>query len=421
MTQVIPTLIMLGLVSALIIAHELGHYAVARWCGIRVERFGFGLPFGPTLWRKKVGDTEFCLHLALFGGYVAFPDDNPESEIPKDSPERFENKTVFQRFAVAIAGIAVNALIGWAIMVAVAMTWGIPDIERIDIVDTLGAESPAALAGVKAGDTIVSLAGKQLADYHRQEKLNVVTKTIHEHASQPLQLTVQRPSQTEPGEFTVEAITVEPDQNGLIGVQLAPVGQHSTVYDSPIKASGAALGFLGEFVVQNFQALGGLFSGKVAMDQLSGPIRIIEQGGKVIEQNGMHQGLILTAIISTILAVMNLLPIPALDGGHILFLVIEALKGSPVKKSIQEASIQAGFLILLLFMGFVVANDVIHLVAPAASSSSAKAPASSDTAAPADPDLNQNTPLGSTEAAPRLLKPSVNPETLPEGCEAKEC
>lgn len=427
-----PTLIMLALVSALIIAHELGHYWVARWCGIRVERFGFGLPFGPTLWSKKVGDTEFCVHLALFGGYVAFPDDNPDSDIPKDSSERFENKTVFQRFAVAIAGIVVNALLGWAIMLAVAMSWGIPDIERIDIVDTLGADSPAAVAGVQAGDTIISVDGKSLADYHRQDKLNVVTETIHAHANKELILTVRRKPVEEEGNEIEErqdvrtvsedsavtaeevVLTVVPDEKGLIGVQLAPVGQHSTAYESPVEASQAALGFLGEFVVQNFQALGGLFTGKVAMDQLSGPIRIIEQGGKVIEQNGMHQGLILTAIISTILAVMNLLPIPALDGGHILFLVIEAIKGSPVKKSLQEASIQVGFLLLLLFMGFVVANDVVHLVSPAASGHSEEVTE--------EKPLSENVEESSREAVePRKVKPDFSPEALPKECTATEC
>lgn len=382
--QIIPTLIMLGLVSILIIAHEYGHYWVARRCGIRVERFGFGLPFGPTLWAKKVGDTEFCVHLALFGGYVAFPDDNPESDIPKDSPERFENKTVFQRFAVAIAGITVNALLGWAIMVVVAMSWGIPDIERVDIVNVLSAESPAAQAGIVPNDTIVSIDGHALADYHRQQKMTIVLDTIKASAGKEIPLVVRRSlaspktenssvieetpeSKTIDAESELVQLKITPDDKGLVGVQLSPAGNASTVSGDLLSANQAATSFLSEFVVQNFTALGGLFTGQVDMNQLSGPIRIIEQGGKVIKKNGMHQGLILMAIISTILAVMNLLPIPALDGGHLLFLVIEAIKGSPVKKSIQEGAIQVGFMVLLLFMGFVVVNDVVHLFQPAPS------------------------------------------------------
>ena len=85
-------ILMLGLLSFLVIAHELGHFAVARWVGIKVERFGFGLPIGPTLYERKVGDVTVCIHLALLGGYVSFPDDNEDSDVPMDSPVRFENK-----------------------------------------------------------------------------------------------------------------------------------------------------------------------------------------------------------------------------------------------------------------------------------------------------------------------------------------
>jgi regulator of sigma E protease len=114
-------------------------------------------------------------------------------------------------------------------------------------------------------------------------------------------------------------------------------------------------------VVKNFEGIGWLVTGKIAPTELSGPVRIIEEGGRMIEESGFQNGLILTAIISVILAVMNLLPIPALDGGHILFLLIEAIKGSPVKKSIQEGCIQGGFVVLMLFMGVVLVNDVLHL------------------------------------------------------------
>ena len=94
-------LLFLGMLSFLIIAHEMGHFWVARRCGMKVERFGFGLPFGPTLWSKKIGDVEYIIHAFLVGGYVAFPDDDPDSPVAKDSPERFENQPVFNLFLVA--------------------------------------------------------------------------------------------------------------------------------------------------------------------------------------------------------------------------------------------------------------------------------------------------------------------------------
>lgn len=369
-----PTLTMLGLLSVLIIAHELGHFWVARKCGIRVERFGLGLPFGPTLWSKTIGETEYCIHAALFGGYVAFPDDNPDSTIPKDSPERFENKTVWQRFAVAIAGVTVNALMGWLIMTLVILVWGIPDMqgERVSIGDVLSETSPAAIAGLKSGDVILKVGATDVATLPVKARLKTVRDTIHAAPDKPLVMVVERKvnvtATPQPAQVTTPnsapalpqmvTTTLTPNAQGLIGVQLM-LGEKVYVHEhNPLKASGKAVSFLGRFVVRNFEALGQLATGRVSAGELSGPLRLVSEGGRVIEKHGIQDGLILTAIISMILAVMNLLPIPALDGGHILFLLIEAIKGSPVSKTLQERFSQVGMLGLMALMAFILINDV---------------------------------------------------------------
>ncbi len=389
MDHALSTLIMLGLVSLLIILHELGHFWVAKKCGIRVERFGMGLPFGPTLWSKKFGDTEYCLHAALFGGYVAFADDNPDSDIPKDSPERFENAGWWERFAVAIAGIVVNAIVGVALMFSVAMVWGMPGIEGIKIMGLVDTMTIAQDAGLQAGDTIVAVDNHRLSDNPPHKRMGLVLDTIKQHANMALPLTVERTISTVPDDATVEpgealpkdqqaasafdkgasdALTQEiklvatPNDKGMLGIKLAPTGGATTTYSNPVTAMQDSVAFLSGFVVQNFQALGGLMTGQISGDQLSGPIRIIEQGGKVIHDQGIQNGLVIASILSVILAVMNLLPIPALDGGHILFLMIEALKGSPVNKRFQETVTQLGFAVLLLLMGFVFANDIWQLI-----------------------------------------------------------
>ncbi len=353
--QVFSVLIMLALISILIIAHELGHFWVAKKCGIRVERFGFGLPFGPTLWSKKVGDTEYCIHAALFGGYVAFPDDNPDSEVPPDSPERFENKTVMQRFAVAIAGVTVNAILGWLIMVMVVMAWGLPEIQGNDVTigQVLSDRSPAAVAGLKQGDRIVSIEGETVSTEARDiaQRVTFVKDQIGAHKGEPFQMTVAHGDE-------MREITLTPNGEGLIGVSLLPGEKVYVRETNPVKAGLISAEFLSTFIVRNFQAIGQMITGQVDASQLSGPIRIVDEGRKMIDANGIQDGLILTAVISVILAVMNLLPIPALDGGHILFLIIEALKGSPVKKEIQERAIQFGFLTLLALMAFVLLNDI---------------------------------------------------------------
>ena len=122
---------MLLLISILVIAHELGHFWVAKRCGVKVERFGFGLPIGPAIWQKQVGETTYCLHPVLLGGYVSFPDDEPDNDLPKDSPRRFENQPVLNRAAIAIAGVTVNFILGYVFMLIVLLGWGEPASPRI--------------------------------------------------------------------------------------------------------------------------------------------------------------------------------------------------------------------------------------------------------------------------------------------------
>jgi membrane-associated protease RseP (regulator of RpoE activity) len=393
--------IMLGLISVLVIVHEMGHYYVARWCGVRVERFGFGLPFGPTLFRKKVGDTEFCLHAALFGGYVSFPDDNPESPVPKDSPERFENRPLWQRAAIALAGVTVNALVGWLLMLAVVMSWGLPSMDVV-MVQPLTAQSPAAKAGIVGPELLLAINGTPVQGEMGEERLRFVTQTIGAHRNEPIQVTlkalspqefspknpkatkatqalppnpVPRPAQWQPG--VIRTVTVTPNNEGKIGVRLGSLPKRIRP-DNFSQAAGLSTRFLGNFIRMNFEALGKIFTGQMDARQLSGPIGIVTVGAKIIEQDGIEQGLILTAIISVILAVMNLLPIPALDGGHLLFIVLEALRGKPLQKSMQEKVVQAGFIGLLAFMAFVLWNDIyntwIHPVLSPNSSSDASGP-----------------------------------------------
>ena len=115
---------MLLLISLLILVHELGHFAVARLFKIKVSRFGFGLPLGPTLWEKKIGDTIYCIHAFLLGGYVAFPDDDPNVELSEDDPDRFANHPAWQRFWVVTAGVISNVIFAYLLIVFVALFSG---------------------------------------------------------------------------------------------------------------------------------------------------------------------------------------------------------------------------------------------------------------------------------------------------------
>ncbi len=350
-------LLMLIFISVLIIAHEMGHFFVARACGIKVERFGFGLPFGPTLWSKKIGDVEYCIHACLFGGYVAFPDDNPESNLPEDSPDRFENKPLPARFAVMVAGVSVNAVLGWLLMFFVFMTWGHPtgDAEHKVLVAGMmhTADTRTAVQGdLRKGDEIlkadnVALKGK---DYVAMvDDLKVHFKAS---AQRSLPLTLLRKGQ-------IVTTEVTPNADGKIGVQLTAV-QHYEPVNGPLDGAEKTSAFLGNVIAKQFEAFGRLFTGKMNINELAGPIRIVDEGATMINQSGIQTGLMLTAIISIILAVMNLLPIPALDGGHIFFLIIEAIKGSPLKQAFRERVTQVGFVGLLGLIAFILLNDIYN-------------------------------------------------------------
>jgi membrane-associated protease RseP (regulator of RpoE activity) len=346
-------LMMLIFLSVLIIAHELGHFFVARRCGVKVERFGFGLPFGPTLWSKKVGDVEYCVHACLFGGYVSFPDDDPDNPLPKDAPERFENQPIGSRFAVMVAGVTVNAILGWVLLFFVFMGWGYPTGEaekKVLIGRVLSAEAPAAQAGVHKGDEILSINHIPVQGKDYLAMVTQVKALIKQNSSHAIPLDVRRDNKP------VE-LTVTPSKEGTIGIQLAAVQRYETL-KGPVDAAEKTTTYLGMVIGKQFEAFGKLFTGKMPLRELAGPIRIVDAGAEMINQNGIQTGLMLTAIISMILAVMNLLPIPALDGGHIFFLLIEMLKGSPVKQEFRERVTQFGFLGLLALIAFILVNDI---------------------------------------------------------------
>ena len=389
-------LLMLIFISVLIIAHELGHFFVARKVGVKVERFGFGLPFGPTLWSKKIGDVEYCVHAALFGGYVSFPDDDPENPLPKDSPERFENKSIGARFAVMVAGVTVNAILGWLIMLWVILGWGLPSAD-ITILNTFSDHS-AAQAGIMAGDRVVKIGGEPIKGYLTEERKVYVRDMMANNAGKKLEVVVERPIdaagkavfeglgplttpkdaknpqfdpkdkplqeqifkrlELKPASLKQVSVMVTPDEKGKIGINMTGWPERYLHPDNPIHAAQLTTYYLWGVMKAQFAAFGSLFQGKMNVSELSGPISIVDVGSQVIQRDGVQKGLVLTAIISTILAIMNLLPIPALDGGHIFFLLIEAIKGSPVKQEIREQLTQIGFLGLMALILFILGNDI---------------------------------------------------------------
>jgi regulator of sigma E protease len=417
-------LIMLLLISLLVICHEFGHLLVARKCGVKVERFGLGLPFGPTLFKKKWLDIEWCLHALPLGGYVAFPDDNEDSTVPKDSLQRFENQPHGNQVAIALAGITVNAIMAILLMAIVLQVWGVnktevfvtgfspqiavaeqtvdtkthpylsmqnddkqrwltilppvfgamqldslqwgttpqqwhlqacktPDTTDCQTVFTL-VNSPAALTALQLGDTIVAIDGTPITQ-HLGQTLPTMQGLLKPKANESVVLTVC------PFESTVtKEITVPVTDSGKLGVALGT----TDIKDREINFFSAlpmTFVFMSNVIVQNFIGLWLLVTGQVDPALLEGPVGIIKTGGQLIEQSGIEKGLILTAIISMILAVMNLLPIPPLDGSYLVYVGYELLFKKPFNKDMKEKLAMSGFFIMLGLMAFVMINDLLKL------------------------------------------------------------
>ncbi len=449
-------IIMILLISFLILIHELGHFMAAKAFKIKVDKFGFGLPFGPVLFRKQIGETEFLIHALLLGGYVSFPDDDVNSELPEDSPERFQNKPVYQKAIVVSAGVVANVICAIFLVMLTALIWqklpaGKYDIEIAKII----APKDAAVhkSGLQKEDKIYKINGSlitlpyQVNKYaalskkydgkispgtyaetlENLKKINTNIKSENEplkkgvkiqltavkdepalHLSQDVLMGLGKYKEKlmnldekqiklrdsiqgkkefvsdgatslsdiayalsdtkRPMNFTVirngREINLKPiysDENGTIGIQ-----QKITEVLIPTKTPGKIITASCDYVWTNTElmivGLVKLFTGQIPMQDLHGIVAITKLGGDVIEHQGLFKGLLLTAIISLNLAIINLLPIPALDGGHLLFLTIEKIKGKPLDEKTIEKIGNIGFSFLLILMFLIIFNDIFALI-----------------------------------------------------------
>lgn len=448
-------IIMILLLSVLILVHEAGHFLAARAFGMKVEKFGFGLPMGPVLYETQWGDTKILVHALLLGGYVAFPDDEKDCELSQDSSERFLNRPIYQRAVVVSAGVIANVLCAFVFVFLTAALWGhIPSgkyniyvneitapknesvwqsgLQKKDkiikingtkinntysfisfikksksydnkIEKSLAGENYIALKNLnpallkdeiipkdvaiklpaqrfeepihiddkvlkglkKSKDNQVSLTSAQvkLRDKLIGQKIYVSdgTATLNDVAyaisdnSHPINLEVLRKGKI------VDLKPILANKNGLIGVKLEaseiliPTKNANDVFVAGTK-------YLWDNTYMMVYGLAQIFTGQIPLKDLHGIVAITKVGGDVIQNNGIFSGLLLIAVISMDLAIVNFLPIPALDGGHIMFLIIEKLRGRPVDEKIAEKIGNFGFYCLLALMFLVIFNDIFGLI-----------------------------------------------------------
>ncbi len=356
MITIISAAVVLGI---LIFVHELGHFLVAKRAGVGVTTFSLG--FGPRLFGFKKGETDYRLSAIPLGGFVRMVGENPNEEVsPEEKAKAFSLKPVGWRLAIVGAGPIANVLFALLAYYVVLVGWGVPTLTT-QVGDVM-AGKPAALAGVQKGDKVLAINGQPMADWSR------MVEAIQGSGGKPVHMVLQRGRQqvelsVKPNRVEVTDIFGEKHQVYRVGIMASrdilnrPVG--------PIDAVGLAFKktyMAGELIVMSVVKI---IQAKVSVDNIGGPILIAQVAGQAAS-HGLGPFLDFAALISVNLAILNLLPIPALDGGHIFFFLIEAFTRRPVSRRVREKAQQVGMALLILLMVFVFYNDIARLLGGAA-------------------------------------------------------
>jgi regulator of sigma E protease len=340
----------------LILFHELGHFLVAKYLGIGVERFSIG--FGPKITGFRRGETEYMLSAIPLGGYVKLIGDDPRGT-DGDHPRAFLNKPIGHRIAVVAAGPLANFALAIAIFAGIHWV-GVPtpQISELPEVGEVVADSPAQQAGLQTGDRILMVDGQPVS------KWEDLVQTIHRHSNIPLQLRVQRGTETFEVTVTPKPGTVIKDleevEVGLIGV--APHMDITVMRYSPPVALWKGVEKTWELSALTVVSLVKMVQGKISPKHLAGPVGIFQMAGQQAKV-GLLPLVSLMAVLSISLGILNLFPIPVLDGGHILFFAVEGLWGQPISPRKQEIATQVGLFLLVALMLTAFYNDLLRIFA----------------------------------------------------------
>jgi regulator of sigma E protease len=350
-TSIFAFVIVLGV---LIFFHEFGHFLIARLFGVGVEKFSLG--FGPRLIGKKVGITDYRISAIPLGGYVKMIGEEPDAEIaPEDIPLSFTHKHVAKRMLIVAAGPVFNILLAVFIFFGIFFFSGTLVLKPS--IGEVRPGSPAFEAGLKKGDLITAINETAITSWEEMAEI------INASNGESIQLTFLRGDSTQdlwitPDQAPAKNIFGEDIQRFIIGITASR------------ESYSKDLGFLQAFsesLIQSYRVtelmvviIAKLLKGDISTDTLGGPIMIAQMAGDSAKA-GVGSLISFIALISINLAIINLLPIPVLDGGHLLFFFIEAIKGSPVSVKVREIAQQIGLFLLILLMILVFYNDITRI------------------------------------------------------------
>jgi len=337
------------ILGAIVLVHEFGHFIFSKLFGVYVYEFSIGM--GPKLlhYKKKKGETEYCLRLIPIGGFVSLAgeDADDNSKIPDD--RKLYNKPVWQRFIIMVAGATFNFIFAFVLLFVMALIYGSASMKPV--IANVVEGNPADIAGVEVGDTIVSIDGQKTHSWSE------VQLYISMSDGEALDF-VLKGTDGNKREVTITPEVVEDTEGNksyLVGIALDSTKK--TGFVNAIKYAVETTGYLFRLM---FITLEQLFTGGVGVNDLSGPVGIYTVVSDQAKQ-GFENLMYLAAYLSVNVGVINLIPFPAFDGGRVLFLIIEKIRKKPVKAKTEALVNSIGFCLLILLMIVVTFNDILRL------------------------------------------------------------
>jgi len=353
LTSIVAAVIVLGL---LILFHELGHFFVAKRVGVGVTKFSIG--FGPVIFGRRVGRTEYALSAIPLGGFVKMVGEDPEEELSEaDRAIAFQTQPLWKRAAIVLAGPAANLVFAFVAFSLVAAIYGARVPSELAKVGGVIPNMPAAAAGLQAGDVILAVGDTPV------EKWDKLAESTRASGSKPVALTLQR------GETRVQVtLTPEerPDKNlfgetlgtaYVIGIERGFDQEDVGIVTAIVTGAEQTAWWVQTLLMSIVK----LLQGRIPTKEIGGPILIAQAAGEQARM-GLEYLLHFMAVISINLGVLNLLPIPVLDGGHLLFFTLEAVMRRPLDLRHREIAQQVGLVVLLSLMVFAFYNDIARVI-----------------------------------------------------------
>ena len=356
MVTILSTVFVLGI---LVFIHELGHFLAAKLSGIRVDTFSMGYP--PRLIGKKIGDTDYCISAVPFGGYVKISgmvDESMDTEELKGDPQpwEFRSKPWINRFSVILAGPVMNLVLAYLIFVGGVFVYGIGEFSPEPVVGIVSEGEPAEAAGLAEGDRILSINDIQVSSWDEMSEI------VHAAPEQAMTFTWMRDNQKMsqviiPARKELPNAEGKTEEVGLIGIGPVLETRRAGFFEA-FQRGGDNFIFLTNMIVD---VVGKLVTGRESVKSLAGPVAIAKMAGESA-RSGFGNLVGFLAMLSLNLGILNLLPIPVLDGGHLLMLSVEGIARREVPLKVKMV-IQQVFMVLLLgLMGFVIYNDILRVL-----------------------------------------------------------